>query len=75
MAQGYYQQGLRILDVRDARNIRQLGYSTSVATETWDAYFVPARNRQDRVTGAKMNIVYTADAVRGVDVFEVDLPQ
>ena len=75
VAQGYYQQGLRIMDVRDARNIKQLGYSTSAATETWDAYWVPKRNPQGKATGEKTNIVYTADAARGVDVYEVDLPK
>ena len=44
VAQGWYGAGLRILDVRDARDIRQLGYATGVATEVWDAYWVPVRN-------------------------------
>jgi hypothetical protein len=38
VAQGWYGAGLRILDVRDARNITQLGYATGAATEVWDAY-------------------------------------
>ena len=75
VAQGWYGAGLRILDVRDARNIKQLGYATGVATEVWDAYWVPVRNSSGKaVPGKKTNIVYTADAVRGIEVFEVTLP-
>ena len=75
VAQGWYGAGLRILDVRDARNITQLGYATAVATEVWDAYWVPVRNSAGKaVPGKKTNLVYTADAVRGVEVFEVTLP-
>lgn len=74
VAQGYYQQGLRLLDVRDPKNIKQFGYFTGVASEVWDAYWVPERDASGRQTGRKTNIVYTADLVRGVDVFEVDLP-
>ncbi len=33
VAQGWYGAGLRILDVRDARDIRQLDYATGAATE------------------------------------------
>jgi hypothetical protein len=80
IAQGYYQQGLRLVNVRDARNIKQEGYFTGGGTEVWDAYWVPQRDTSGRVKpGYKTNIVYTVDAVRGVDVFEVknlppDLP-
>ena len=75
VAQGWYGAGLRILDVRDARNIAQLGYSTSAATEVWDAYWVPVRDAAGvAVPGQKTNLVYTADAVRGIDVYEVTLP-
>ncbi len=75
VALGTYQEGLRILDVRDARKIQQYGYSTSVATETWDAYWVPQRDAaRVSIPGRKSNIVYTADAVRGVDVYQVSLP-
>ena len=75
VAQGWYGAGLRILDVRDAKDIRQLGYATGLATEVWDAYWVPVRNSAGKaIPGKKTNLVYTADAVRGVEVFEVDLP-
>ncbi len=74
VAQGWYGAGLRILDVRDPREIAQLGYATFGATEVWDAYWVPLRDEAGVVTGRKSDLVYTTDAVRGVDVFEVALP-
>ncbi len=76
VAQGWYGAGMRILDVRDARNIKQIGYATGGATEVWDAYWVPQRDAKGvAIRGRKTNIVYTADAVRGIEVFEVALPK
>jgi hypothetical protein len=80
IAQGYYQQGLRLVNVRDPRNLKQEGFFTGGGTEVWDAYWAPQREPSGRVRpGYKTNIIYTVDAVRGVDVFEVknlppDLP-
>ncbi len=75
VAQGWYGAGMRILDVRDAKEIKQVGYATGLATEVWDAYWVPQRDAAGvAIPGQKTNIVYTADAVRGVEVFEVTLP-
>ena len=74
VAQGYYQQGLRFIDTRDPRDLKQYAYVTGGGTEVWDAYWVPVRDKRGRATTKKTNIVYTADLVRGVDVFEVDLP-
>jgi len=74
IAQGYYQQGLRLIDVRNARDLRQYGYVTGGASEVWDAYWVPQRDRKGRATSTKTNIIYTTDLVRGLDVYEVDLP-
>ncbi|MCW3011375.1 MAG: hypothetical protein JWO90_1779, partial [Solirubrobacterales bacterium] len=77
VAQGWYQQGLRLIDVRDPKDIKQLGFFTGGATQVWDAYWVPARNADGTIKAGreKTNIVYTADLVRGLDVFEVsDLP-
>ena len=74
IAQGYYQAGLRFVDVRDPRNIKQYGYVTGGGSEVWDAYWVPERNRKGQATGKKTNFVYTADLARGIDVFQVDLP-
>jgi hypothetical protein len=74
VAHGFYQAGLRILDVKDPKKIAQVGYATTGVTETWDAYWVPVYGKDGRATGDKTNIVYTADATRGVDVYEVALP-
>jgi hypothetical protein len=41
IAQGYYEGGMRIIDVRDASNLRQYGYAASGLGEVWDAYWVP----------------------------------
>jgi hypothetical protein len=74
IAQGYYQQGLRFIDVRDARDLKQHGYVTGGATEVWDAYWVPQRNRKGVAQAKKTNLVYSADLVRGLEVYEVDVP-
>ena len=73
IAEGFYQQGLRLINVRDAKNLNQYGYVTGGATEVWDAYWVPQRREDGTVRpGYKTNIVYTVDAVRGVEAFEVN---
>jgi len=60
VAMGNYGAGLRILDVRDPRNIAQLGYATGVATQVWDAYWVPVRDAKGvAVPGQKTNLVCT----------------
>ncbi|HEX6920255.1 MAG TPA: hypothetical protein VF314_08510 [Actinomycetes bacterium] len=74
VAQGYYEGGLRLIDVRDARDIKEYGYVASGLSEVWDAYWVPERNKNGVATGRKTNVVYTVDAVRGLDVYTVDLP-
>jgi hypothetical protein len=47
---------------------------TGGATEVWDAYWVPQRDRRGVAQRKKTNIVYTTDLVRGLDVFQVDVP-
>jgi hypothetical protein len=74
VAEGYYEGGLRLLDVRDPRDIKEYGYVASGLSEVWDAYWVPQRTKTGVATGAKTNLVYTVDAVRGIDVYAVDLP-
>jgi hypothetical protein len=74
VAQGYYEGGLRLIDVRDPRDIKEYGYVASGLSEVWDAYWVPERTKQGVVKDARTNIVYTVDAVRGLDVYTVDLP-
>jgi hypothetical protein len=75
VAHGFYQAGLRILDVKDPRDIAQVGWATTAVTETWDAYWVPVRDEDGVMTGEKTDLVYTADLTRGVDVYEVTLPE
>ena len=63
-AVGWYEQGVRFLDYRTPTAIRQVGYYIPANGSTWAAYWSPT----DR-TG---QIVYTADAYRGVDVLRID---
>ena len=74
VAQGFYQQGLHLIDVSNPRDVRSYGYYTPTGTEVWDAYFVPERNAAGEATGRKTDLVYTADATRGVDVLRASLP-
>jgi len=74
VAQGYYEGGLRLIDVRDPRNLKEYGYVASGLSEVWDAYWVPERNDKGVATGRKTNIVYTTDLIRGLDVYTVELP-
>jgi hypothetical protein len=74
VAQGWYQQGLRILDVNDPHEIRQVGYWVTGAQETWGARWVPEYDEDGRQTGNKTDLVYTADPTRGLEILQVDLP-
>jgi hypothetical protein len=74
VAQGWYQQGTRLLDVREPQDIKQIGYFFTGDTETWHAYWVPERDENGAVTGRDTNIIYTNDVARGIDVLQVDLP-
>jgi hypothetical protein len=75
VAQAWYQQGTRILDVRDPYNIKQVGYFFTGAMETWIPYFVPEYGADGEQTGRWTDLVYTNDVVRGIDVLRVDLPR
>src|SRR6476646_1906385 len=63
-AVGWYEQGVRFLDYRTPSQITQVGYYIPANGSTWAAYWSPT----DR-TG---QIVYTADAYRGIDVLKID---
>jgi hypothetical protein len=67
VAQGWYQQGTRFLDVSDPRNIRQIGYFIPPGALSWSAYFPPT----DR-TG---RTVYALDAVYGITVLRLNGPR
>lgn len=74
VAQGYYQQGLWFEDLGDPRDVKYYGHYTPLATEIWDAYFVPLRNSNGRPTGKVSNVVYAVDTVVGVHVLELAVP-
>jgi hypothetical protein len=63
-AVGWYEQGVRFLDYRSPTDIVQVGYYIPAAGSTWAAYWSP--------TDPNGEIVYTADAYRGVDVLRID---
>lgn len=75
VAQGWYQGGLHVLDVRDPSNIGVHAYSFLGASEVWDSYWFPVRDAQGRQTGESHDTLITADLVRGMDVYRVrDMP-
>jgi hypothetical protein len=63
-AVGWYEQGVRFLSYRNPSEITQVGYYIPVNGSTWAAYWSP--------TDPNGEIVYTADAYRGVDVLKID---
>jgi hypothetical protein len=63
-AVGWYEQGTRFLDYSTPTDIKQVGYYIPANGSTWAAYWSP--------TDPNGEIVYTADAYRGVDVLRID---
>jgi hypothetical protein len=63
-AVGWYEQGVRFLDYRAPTDIKQVGYYIPANGSTWAAYWSP--------TDPSGEIVYTADAYRGVDVLRIE---
>jgi hypothetical protein len=63
-AVGWYEQGVRFLDYRNPRDITQVGYYIPANGSTWAAYWSP--------TDRNGEIVYTADAYRGIDVLRIE---
>ena len=61
---GWYEQGVRFLDYRTPSDIQQVGYYIPANGSTWAAYWSP--------TDPNGEVVYTADAYRGVDVLKID---
>ena len=62
-AVGWYEQGVRFLDYRNPGDIAQVGYYIPAAGSTWAAYWSP--------TDPRGEVVYTADAYRGIDVLRI----
>jgi hypothetical protein len=63
-AVGWYEQGVRFLDYRSPTQIAQVGYYIPANGSTWASYWSP--------TDPNGEIVYTADAYRGVDVLRIE---
>jgi hypothetical protein len=70
----WYGQGLRLVDIHDARNMRQVGYyrvtnpnpsepATSPSSNSWDMEFKSDRRRGD--------LIYLFDMSRGVEVLRL----
>jgi len=80
LAAGWYGQGLRLLDISNARNVRQVGYfrvtgTTDAAGEnpssnSWDVEFYNDR-RRGRTSGGRSNLVYLWDMNRGIEVLRI----
>jgi hypothetical protein len=64
-AVAWYEQGVRFLDVRDPRDIRQIGYYLPADGASWAAYWVPG----------SPDLVYSTDATRGLDVLRIAEPE
>jgi hypothetical protein len=65
VAQGWYDQGVRFLDISDPANITQVGYHVTQGT-FWAAYFAP--------TDPARETVYALDTTSGIDVLHIDRP-
>ena len=63
LAQGWYDQGVRFMDISNPRDIRQVGYWVTSGM-FWGAYYAP--------TDPKREIVYALDIENGIDVLRID---
>jgi hypothetical protein len=63
VAQAWYQQGVRFLDVK-GEQIRQVGYFITPTNLAWAAYFPP--------TDKSGKVVYVLDATAGIHVLSID---
>ena len=64
IAQGFYEQGVRLIDARDPSRLRQVGYYVARPGLFWGALFAP--------TDATGSTVYALDHARGIDVLAID---
>lgn len=67
IAQGWYEQGTRFLDISDPADIRQVGFWIPNKNVTWGALYPP--------TDPTGEIVYALDNSRGIDVLRFDRPE
>ena len=61
VAVGWYEQGVRLLDIEDPTDIKQIGYWMPTGSAVWGAYWSPTAK----------DVVYVVDNKRGVDVVRV----
>jgi hypothetical protein len=73
VAVGFYGGGTQLVDVRKPRDIKHFGHATWGVSEVWDTYWAPRYDKRGIARG-KTNLAYSVDAVRGLDVYRVDLP-
>jgi hypothetical protein len=66
VAAGFFEQGVRFLDVADPRRIRQVGYYVADPAMVWGAMYARADP-----TG---KVVHVLDHAKGIDVIEVNRP-
>jgi LVIVD repeat len=64
IAQGFYEQGVRLVDARRPGRLRQVGYYISRPGLVWGALFAP--------TDPTGSTVYSIDHSRGIDVLTID---
>jgi LVIVD repeat-containing protein len=64
IAQGFYEQGVRLIDARRPGRLRQVGYYVSRPGLFWGALFAP--------TDPAGSTVYALDHSRGIDVLALD---
>jgi hypothetical protein len=64
IAQGFYEQGVRLIDARRPRHLRQVGYYLSRPGLYWGALFA--------ATDPTGSTVYALDHSRGIDVLAID---
>jgi hypothetical protein len=64
VAVGWYEQGVRFLDVTRPTDIRQVGFYLPANGSTWASYWVP--------NDASGELVYTTDAYRGLDILRIE---
>jgi hypothetical protein len=64
IAQGFYEQGVRLIDARRPGRLRQVGYYVARPGLVWGALFAP--------TDRSGSTVYALDHSRGIDVLAID---
>jgi hypothetical protein len=64
IAQGFYEQGMRLIDARRPGKLRQVGFHIDRPGMIWGALFAP--------TDPTGSTIYSLDHARGIDVIAID---